>query len=134
MLLLFLRLVRRFLLNYLKYKVSWDSLESRPVSLLMIDLDYFKEINDTYGHDVGDKALIWVAKLAKKVSGDKGHAIRYGGDEFMILLPGADKEAALQVGEQLIQKIHEEPIHLDNVNDDFHITLSIGAASAPDHA
>jgi len=38
---------RRFLLNYLKYKVSWDSLESRPVSLLMIDLDYFKEINDT---------------------------------------------------------------------------------------
>lgn len=125
---------RRFLLNYLKYKVSWDSLESRPVSLLMIDLDYFKEINDTYGHGVGDKALIWVAKLAKKVSGDKGHAIRYGGDEFMILMPGVDKEAALQVGEQLIQQIHEEPINLDKMNDHFHITLSIGVASAPDHA
>jgi diguanylate cyclase (GGDEF)-like protein len=99
---------RRFLLNYLQHKVSWDSLESRTVSLLMMDLDYFKEINDTYGHGVGDKALIWVAGLVKKLSGDKGLAIRYGGDEFMILLPGADKESALKVGEALMQQIHND--------------------------
>lgn len=125
---------RRFLLNYLQHKVSWDSLEGRPVSLLMMDLDYFKEINDTYGHDVGDKTLIWVAELVKKLSGDKGLAIRYGGDEFMILLPGADKESALKVGEALMQQIHNERFYLDEVGDDLNITISVGIASAPDDA
>jgi len=125
---------RRFLLNYLQHKVSWDSLESRPVSLLMMDLDYFKEINDAHGHDVGDKALIWVAGLVKKLSGDKGLAIRYGGDEFMILLPGADKESALKVGEALMQQIHTERFYLDEVGDDLNITISVGVASAPDDA
>ena len=125
---------RRFLLNYLQHKVSWDSLESRTVSLLMMDLDYFKEINDTYGHGVGDKALIWVAGLVKKLSGDKGLAIRYGGDEFMILLPDADKESALKVGEALMQQIHNERFYLDEVGDDLNITISVGVASAPDDA
>jgi len=123
---------RRFLLNYLKYEVQWDVPEGRSTSLLMMDLDYFKEINDTYGHDVGDKVLIWVGRMARKVSGDKGMVIRYGGDEFMILMPNTDKETAIQVGEQLIQKIREEPIHLDEVEGDLHITLSIGVASVPD--
>jgi diguanylate cyclase (GGDEF)-like protein len=125
---------RRFLLNYLQHKVLWDSLESRPVSLLMMDLDYFKEINDTYGHDVGDKALIWVAGLIKKLSGDNGLAIRYGGDEFMILLPGADKESALKLGETLMQTIHNERLYLDEVSDTLTITISVGVASAPDDA
>jgi len=68
------------------------------------------------------------------VSGKKGMVIRYGGDEFMILMPGADKETALQIGEQLIQQIHEEAICLDEMEDDLHITLSIGVASVPDDA
>lgn len=125
---------RRFLLNYLKHKVSWDFPETELISLLMMDLDYFKEINDTYGHSVGDKVLIWIANVARKVSEDKGMVIRYGGDEFMILLPGTDKETALRIGEQLIQHTHEEPICLDEVEGDLHITLSIGVASVPDDA
>ncbi|UCE83195.1 MAG: diguanylate cyclase [Deltaproteobacteria bacterium] len=125
---------RRFLLNYFQYKVSWDSLESQPVSLLMMDLDYFKEVNDTYGHTAGDKVLIWVANLLKELSADKGLAIRYAGDEFMILMPDADKQAALQMGEQVIQRLHEEPVLLPDVDSGVHITLSIGVASAPDDA
>ena len=125
---------RRFLLSYLKHKMPQDSLKNKPTSLLMMDLDYFKEINDTYGHGVGDKVLIWVGKIAKKVSGQNGMVIRYGGDEFMILMPGAYKETALRVGEQLIQQIHEEPICLDEVEGDLHITLSIGVASVPEDA
>lgn len=125
---------RRFLKSYLQHKVPWDSLESRPVSLLMMDLDYFKKINDTHGHDAGDEALIWVAKLFKEASGDQGMPIRYAGDEFMILIMGADKKAALQVGEQLIQRTHEESLHLEEKDIDLNITLSIGVASAPDDA
>ena len=73
---------RRFLLNYFRYKVPWDSLENRPLSLLMMDLDRFKEVNDNYGHDAGDQVLIWVASLIKEISSDRGLAIRYAGDEF----------------------------------------------------
>ena len=64
------------------------------MSLLMMDVDHFKQINDTHGHDVGDQALIWVAKLMQEVSGEDALAIRYAGDEFMILMPRADKKEA----------------------------------------
>ena len=90
---------RRFLLNYFEHKLDWDALETEPVSLLMLDVDRFKQINDTHGHDVGDQALIWVAELMKKAAGEDGLAVRYAGDEFIILMPGAPKEKALKVGE-----------------------------------
>jgi len=99
---------RRFLSRYLQDKVQWDSLESEPVSLLKMDLDHFKHINDTHGHDVGDQALIWVAELMKEVSKENGLAVRYDGDEFVILMPGANKETALKVGQELIQLAHEK--------------------------
>jgi len=125
---------RRFLLNYFRYKVPWDSLENRPLSLLMMDLDRFKEINDNYGHEAGDQVLIWVASLIKEVSGDQGLAIRYAGDEFIILMPNGGKEAALEVAEQLLQRLHQEVVRLPEVDEELRITLSIGVASAPDDA
>lgn len=125
---------RRFLLNYFRYKVPWDSLEGQPVSLLMMDLDRFKEINDTYGHAAGDQVLIWVASLIKEVAGDEGLAIRYAGDEFITLMPNADKAAALEVAERILRRLHQEVVQLPEVNEELHITLSIGVASAPDDA
>ncbi len=125
---------RRFLLNYFRYKVSWDSLEARPLSLLMMDLDHFKQINDTYGHETGDQVLVWVANLIKEVSGDEGLAIRYAGDEFIILMPNSEKEAALQVANLLRQRLHREPAQLPDVEEELYITFSIGVASAPDDA
>ena len=125
---------RRFLLNYFRYKVPWDSLEAQPLSLLMMDLDHFKQINDTYGHETGDQVLVWVASLIKEVSGDEGLAIRYAGDEFIILMPNAEKKAALQVADQLLQRLHQEPAQLPDVDDELHITFSTGVASAPDDA
>ena len=122
---------RRFLRRYLQHKVQWDSLEREPVSLIMMDVDSLKQINDTYGHSVGDQALVWVAKLIKEVAGVNGLAVRYGGDEFIVLMPGADKRAALEVGEQILQRIKEEPLQLDEIVGQLPITLSIGVASAP---
>lgn len=125
---------RRFLLSYLQHKIDWDSLESHPASLLMMDVDDFKEINDTYGHDVGDQVLIWVAGLVRDVAGDKGLAIRYGGDEFMMLMPGGDKKAAMHMGERILERSREGPVPLAEMEAEFSATLSIGVASAPDEA
>jgi diguanylate cyclase (GGDEF)-like protein len=125
---------RRFLLNYFQHKISWDALEDNPLSLLMMDVDHFKQINDTHGHGVGDKALIRVAGFLKEAAGESGLPIRYAGDEFMILMPSADKQAALQMGEQLLTLVHENPVSLPEVQGEIAITLSIGVASAPDDA
>ncbi|MCH8321224.1 MAG: diguanylate cyclase, partial [Acidobacteria bacterium] len=124
---------RRFLLNYFEHKLNWDALEAEPVSLLMLDVDRFKQINDTHGHDIGDQALIWVAKLMKKAAGEDGLPVRYAGDEFIILLPAAAKEKALNVGEGLIELAHEKP-WLKEMEVKLSITLSVGAASAPEDA
>jgi diguanylate cyclase (GGDEF)-like protein len=125
---------RRFLLNYFRYKVSWEALKDHPVSLIMMDVDNFKQINDHYGHDAGDRALIWVAGLIKEASGEKGLPVRYAGDEFIIFLPYGDRDAALQVGERLLKRIQQEPFWVRERSGGLHITLSIGISSAPEDA
>jgi diguanylate cyclase (GGDEF)-like protein len=125
---------RRFLLNYFQYKVAWDALDSQPLSLLMIDVDHFKEINDRYGHDTGDQALIWVANLLRESAADDGTAIRYAGDEFAILIPGGDSLAASQMGTRLLGRIRHNPFQPDSGGDPLEVTLSIGIAAAPEDA
>jgi diguanylate cyclase (GGDEF)-like protein len=128
---------RRFLLNYFQHKVPWDALQDHPLSLIMMDVDYFKQINDTYGHDAGDQALISVAGLLKEVSADEILAIRYAGDEFMILMVRREKKAALELGQRLLQKIHEQPLAVGpnhQKSGPLRLTLSIGVASAPEDA
>jgi diguanylate cyclase (GGDEF)-like protein len=125
---------RRFLLNYFKYKIPWEILQTHPVSLLMIDIDLFKQINDTHGHEVGDQTLIWLASLLREAAGNTGLPIRYAGDEFMILLPEVDKQVAMHVGNRLVELVHEKPVVLDVSEAQFSVTLSIGVACAPDDA
>jgi diguanylate cyclase (GGDEF)-like protein len=125
---------RRFLLNYLQHKIAWDVLEDHPVSLLMMDVDHFKKINDTFGHDMGDHALAHVARILKEVCSDADLAVRYGGDEFMILLPGRSKKAALEVSEKLISKMHQTPLPLKDGNMEIILKLSVGVAEAPGDA
>ncbi|MGD0625865.1 MAG: diguanylate cyclase [Thermodesulfobacteriota bacterium] len=128
---------RRFLLNYFQHKVPWDALQDHPLSLIMMDVDHFKQINDTYGHDAGDQALVGVASLLKEVSADEILAVRYAGDEFMILMTHREKKAALQLGQNLLQRIHEQPLRIgpnNQKNGALHLTLSMGVASAPEDA
>jgi len=125
---------RRFLLNYLEQKVEWDALKEHPLSLLMMDLDHFKQINDAHGHLCGDQALAQVARLLKEVVEGRGVPIRYAGDEFMVLMPGWPKQNALKVGEDLLQRARAEPLHLEEGAKDLPYTFSIGVASAPEDA
>ena len=129
---------RRFLLNYFQYKVTWDAQQAHPLSLIMMDVDHFKQVNDTYGHHVGDQTLVWVGSQLKEIAGDENLAIRYAGDEFMILMPQKDKKAALQLAESLLQRVREQPIRLGEPytqkNGTLRISFSIGVASAPQDA
>ena len=125
---------RRFLLSYFEQKVHWSSGEDFPISLLILDLDEFKQVNDRYGHDAGDQVLIWLATLLEESVGDTGFPIRYGGDEFVLVLPGLDRNRAQQHAYGLLQKTQDRPFMLRELGTALPITVSIGVASAPEDA
>ena len=125
---------RRFLFQYFQAKVSWEKLSKDPLSLIMMDVDNFKGVNDTHGHQVGDAALVWVADMLREVTGDEGLPIRYAGDEFMMLFTHCDKQTALKMGNRLLNKVRSEPFRLNGNGKTLPITLSLGIASAPEDA
>jgi len=125
---------RRYLLQYLKKQVDWNSLDTHPVSLLMVDIDYFKRINDQYGSGVGDQVLVHVAKILKKVSGKRGIPVLNAGDEFMLLLPNIKKHNALIIAAEVIDDVNENLFFSSDAGTEIPLTLSIGAATAPNDA
>jgi diguanylate cyclase (GGDEF)-like protein len=125
---------RRFLYNYFQQNIPWNALADNPVSLLMMDLDYFKRVNDSYGHNVGDQALIWVANILREATGDKYLPIRYAGDEFMILMPLSRKKMAVNLAQKVLSLSHSKPMRLDESGKALGLTLSIGVACAPEDA
>lgn len=95
------------------------------LSLVVIDIDHFKEVNDTHGHLAGDQCLIWLAshiKMGLKRSTDK--AFRYGGEEFCLILPNTSAEGALIMAEQLRIVVAEQPFQFQDV--DIPLTISSG--------
>jgi diguanylate cyclase (GGDEF)-like protein len=125
---------RRFFLSYLEHKVRWEHDEDFPMSLLMIDLDHFKEINDSHGHETGDQALLWMATLLREVGGDQALPIRYAGDEFMLLLPRSARSEAREMADRLLQRTQDRPFRLREADVTVPISLSIGFATAPEDA
>jgi diguanylate cyclase (GGDEF)-like protein len=125
---------RRFLLQFLKKQVDWSTLEAHPLSLLVVDIDHFKRINEQYGSRVGDQVLVHVAKILKKAAGKAGVPVLYAGDEFMLLLPDTKKHTALIAAAKLIEYVRENPFFSSDAATEIPITLSIGVATAPDDA
>ena len=105
----------------------------RPLGLLMIDLDGFKQVNDRCGHPAGDALLVEVARrLHEVIRGGEG-VYRYGGDEFAVLLPGATRSAAALIAGRLLRAVAGRPFSLVEGRSE-RITCSIGAASMPEDA
>jgi diguanylate cyclase len=99
-----------------------------PVSLLMIDIDHFKRVNDSYGHAFGDQVLRAVAQVLKAMTPDGGLAARVGGEEFALLLPGVALAPALALAETLRATLAASRVRRKGGDADEHITVSLGVA------
>jgi diguanylate cyclase (GGDEF)-like protein len=98
----------------------------QPLSVLMVDIDHFKKVNDTYGHEGGDRALVAVATAMRGALRPEAIVGRLGGEEFAVLLPQADKKAALTAAERLRQGVERLSLDIDGAS--LRITVSVGAA------
>lgn len=99
-----------------------------PVSLLFVDADKFKSFNDTYGHLIGDRVLIELAAIFKKVAPEGSLVARYGGEEFAIVLPRINRIHAAQIAENVRRFVQETPILTDD-GQSLKVTVSIGVAT-----
>lgn len=100
-------------------------------SLLMLDIDHFKQVNDTHGHPVGDEVLNHIAQILTDLARQPDLAARYGGEEFLLVMPETDPEGALMVAERLRQQISDHPVEVGGTH--IPVTVSIGVASCPAH-
>lgn len=103
--------------------------QSSPVSLILTDIDYFKKVNDTYGHPAGDLVLKGVSKIIREEIRDIDMPARYGGEEFAVILPGTDAEGSKNIAERLRKAVMDTAFSADGKA--LKVTISIGIASAP---
>ncbi|EKY3120466.1 diguanylate cyclase [Cronobacter turicensis] len=113
--------------------ISQAEATGSPVSCLMIDIDYFKALNDQYGHDAGDAVLKEVARAIHAVPGDTAQVFRYGGEEFLVLLPGMAQAQAHALATRMLTQVGELSLRY-NGQEIGPVSVSIGLATWPDHA
>lgn len=101
----------------------------QPLSLVVIDMDFLKVINDSFGHQIGDEAIRQIGRILKQSSRSIDLAARYGGEEFCLLLPNTEIKMAEQFAERLRRLIND--VHIEGPG---HISASMGVASYPLHA
>ncbi|MGB5396912.1 MAG: DUF484 family protein [Gammaproteobacteria bacterium] len=119
---------RRELERRMGIEVSRTLREGKPLSCLYLDVDYFKQVNDTHGHDVGDQVLQAVSDIMMHAVRLGDVVARYGGEEFVIMLPGADNRVAMETAERVRKTILNTPVEVSTGNKIL-ITISIGLAS-----
>jgi diguanylate cyclase (GGDEF)-like protein len=121
---------RRSLDDALKRMLAQSSRSMQRLALVQIDLDHFKQINDTFGHEKGDNVLAGFGALLRSSLRTSDFAARFGGEEFVLVLPDTDRQGALQLTEKLRRNIHA--VRAEGV--DRRVTASMGVAVFPDDA
>ena len=117
---------RRYMSRHLSTLIGNAASTGKPVSFLIMDIDYFKQVNDTYGHDVGDEVL---REFANRISANvRGIdlACRYGGEEFVVVMPDTDMTFAYMVAERLRQAVADAPFRISQGPGQLPVTISIG--------
>jgi diguanylate cyclase (GGDEF)-like protein len=123
----------RFLYDELDRRLTDVDEQGGEVSIIFLDLDHFKNVNDVYGHLCGSKMLREVGLLIKQIARQNDIPVRYGGDEFLVLMPDTDKEGALRFARRLRDRVNSHSF-LSEEGLDLHITASYGVASYPEDA
>jgi two-component system cell cycle response regulator len=120
---------RRYMARHLDTLMK-NASDAKPISFLIMDIDYFKAVNDTYGHDVGDEVLRdFASRIGANVRGID-LACRYGGEEFVVVMPDTDAGFAYTVAERLRQSIELTPFPISRAPHKINVTASIGIASS----
>ena len=120
---------RRYMETHMGTLVDQAIARGKPLSVLIVDIDYFKSINDTHGHDAGDDVLQdFAIRLRKSIRGID-LACRYGGEEFVVVMPETDMAVATMVAERLRRRIASEPFPIQKGTRTVDVTISIGIAA-----
>ena len=119
---------RRYLQAHLSGLVSQSIDGNTPLSLLISDIDHFKQINDTYGHDVGDAVLAEFANRFRENTRTIDLVCRYGGEEFILVMPGVDFSSSYQIAERLLARVAEKPFRV-SPELSVPITASVGLST-----
>jgi two-component system cell cycle response regulator len=121
---------RRYMASHLGTLLTGAAESGKPLSFLIVDIDYFKAINDTHGHDVGDEILKQFAqRIATNVRGID-LACRYGGEEFVVVMPDTDVSFAYMVAERLRQQVADQPFRISTSPGTLSLTISIGVTAS----
>ncbi|MCR6498573.1 PleD family two-component system response regulator [Shinella sp. CPCC 101442] len=120
---------RRYLDNHMKLLIDRATARGRPLSVCMTDIDRFKLVNDTYGHDAGDAVLREFANRVRSAVRGADLACRYGGEEFVLVMPDTPADMAAGVAERLRTIVEREPFRIPGTDALLQITASMGTAS-----
>lgn len=123
----------RFLIKHLENELKKCKKSNRLLSVLMLDIDHFKKVNDKYGHPLGDKLLREVGQIIKKNARGIDTVTRYGGEEFCIVLLDTNIRLACDIAERIRNAIENHPLKYKDIQFDDKLTVSIGVANFPEH-
>lgn len=124
---------RHHLEDTLRTQMAQAMRNHEPISCLMIDIDHFKSINDRFGHEAGDQVIKSVASIVQRAVHDSGLAFRYGGEEFLAILSGANEDAAQACATDIFNSVHDLSLRY-GLSEIGPVDVSIGIASYPQHA
>lgn len=114
----------------LEQEIERTQRSGQPTSLIMLDIDFFKKVNDHWGHEIGNQALIHLARLLQKIVRKLDIPCRYGGEEFAIILPDTTLAACLPVAERIREGIEKSPLDIDG--QPLRMTVSLGISTYMD--
>jgi diguanylate cyclase (GGDEF)-like protein len=103
-----------------------------PLSVLILDIDHFKKVNDTYGHPAGDAILKKLAEIIRKFTRASDFVVRYGGEEFVVVMTASNQDQAVQYVDQLREKVAGAEFAVPGHEHPLKVTISVGVSSFPD--
>jgi diguanylate cyclase (GGDEF)-like protein len=122
---------RRYFEERLEVEAQKSFHNGIPISLVMVDIDFFKKVNDTFGHTEGDQVLTKISSLLKNSVRKKDTVARYGGEEFILILPGARLEESFVIAERIRRLVENTLFEVGKAQ--LNLTVSMGISNFPSH-